>query len=175
MNQRIRHLFYLIILIVFDQLSKYWVRTSLMNEDPIVIIPKTLKLQYHENTGAVWGIMSGRVGFLALLTLVILALITFLYFKIPNEKKFNALKIIFVFITAGAIGNLIDRMFLKHVVDFIYFELIDFPLFNIADSYITVSSAILLLLAVFYYKDKDFEFMDRIFKKKIKDKPENNE
>jgi len=166
MKQRYRHLLYAIILIVLDQLSKLWVRNVLMNKEPIIIIPNVLKLQYHENTGAVWGIMSGKVGILAISTIFILLVLIFLYFKIPNGKKFNALKIIFVFIAAGAVGNMIDRIFLKHVVDFIYFELIDFPLFNIADSYVTMSSVLLLVLALFYYKDKDFEFLDHLFKKK---------
>ena len=57
---------------------------------------------------------------------------------------------------AGAIGNLIDRISLKYVVDFIYFELIDFPIFNIADCYLTVSSFLLIILAIFYYKENDF-------------------
>lgn len=168
MNQRLRHLFYVITLIGLDQLSKLWVRTVLMNKEPIIIIPDVFVLQYHENTGAVWGIMSGNVGLLALMTVLILIVITFIYFKIPNSKKYNALKIIFVFISAGAVGNMIDRIFLKHVVDFIYFEIIDFPLFNVADSYVTMSSAFLLILAIFYYKDKDFEFLDHLFKKKSK-------
>jgi len=166
MKQRYRHLLYVIILIVLDQLSKLWVRNVLMNKEPINIIPNVLKLQYHENTGAVWGIMSGNVGILAILTIFILLVLIFVYFKIPNGKKFNALKIIFVFIAAGAVGNMIDRIFLKHVVDFIYFVLIDFPLFNIADTYVTMSSVLLLILALFYYKDKDFEFLDHLFKKK---------
>jgi signal peptidase II len=139
-----------------------------MGKEPIVIIPKVLTLQYHENTGAVWGILSGNVEMLALMSLIILAVLTFFYLKIPNEKKYNALKIILVFIAAGAFGNMIDRICLKHVVDFIYFEIIDFPLFNVADSYVTVSSVLLIILSLFYYKDKDFEFLEHIFKKEEK-------
>jgi signal peptidase II len=166
MKQRIRHFIYFIILIALDQLTKYWVRTTLMGKEPIVLIPDVLKLQYHENTGAVWGIMSGNVEILAIVTLIILSFITFIYLKIPQDKKYNVMKVIFVFIAAGAVGNLIDRIFLKHVVDFIYFELIDFPLFNVADSYITVSCVLILVLFLFYYKDRDFEFLDELFKKK---------
>jgi len=67
---------------------------------------------------------------------------------------------------AGAVGNLIDRFYLRHEVDFIYFELIDFPLFNFADSCLTVASILLFILAIFYYKDEDFEFLNDLFKKK---------
>jgi signal peptidase II len=139
-----------------------------MNNDPLVIIPDVFILQYHENTGAVWGIMSGKVQLLSIFTFIILILIVFLYLKIPQGKRYNPLKLITVFIIAGAVGNLIDRIFLGHVVDFIYFELINFPLFNIADSYLTVSCVLLFLLAIFYYKDADFAFLDQIFGSKKK-------
>jgi signal peptidase II len=137
-----------------------------MNSDPFVIIPKVLNFQYHENNGAVWGILSGKVDFLKIFTIIILAVILFLYFKIPEGKKYNALKILAVFIVAGAVGNLIDRFYLGYVVDFIYFEIIDFPLFNFADSCLTVSSILLFVFALFYYKDEDFAFLDSAFRKK---------
>ncbi len=165
-GQRIKHLLLFIVLVIIDQLTKHWVRTGLMNREPIDIIPKVLNLQYTENTGAVWGIMSGKVTFLIIFTAVVLALIVFLYFKIPQGKKYNVLKLLVVFIIAGAIGNFIDRVLLGHVVDFIYFELINFPLFNVADSYLTVSSILLFILAIFYYKDDDFAFLEQLFKKK---------
>lgn len=174
MKQRIKHLIYFIILVAIDQGSKLWVKKDLMNQDPFVIIPEVFKLQYHENTGAVWGILSGKVDFLKIFTLIIFALIAFVYFKIPKDKKYNPLKVITVFILAGAVGNLIDRMYLGYVVDFIYFELIDFPLFNIADSYLVVASILLFILAIFYYKDEDFAFLENMFKRKkaVADKEE---
>lgn len=163
MKERLKHLILFIILTVIDQGTKLWVRSSLMNNDPFVIIPDVFSFQYHENTGAVWGIMSGKVQFLSVFTLIILGFIVFLYLKIPQDKKFNPMKLITVFIIAGAVGNLIDRVFLGYVVDFIYFELINFPLFNVADSYLTVSCILLFILALFYYKDSDFEFLDHLF------------
>lgn len=178
MKQKVRHFILFIILTAIDQGTKLWVRRTLMNNDPIEIIPDVFSLQYHENTGAVWGIMSGKVQFLSIFTFIILAFIVYLYYKIPADKKFNPMKLITVFIIAGAVGNLIDRVFLGYVVDFIYFELINFPLFNIADSYLTVSCIVLFLLALFYYKDTDFEFLDRLFpfqKKSIKKQEEASE
>ena len=168
MKQRIRHLIYFILLVGFDQLTKYWVKVTLMQNKPssIMIIPKVLKLEYVANEGAVWGLFSGSVEALALFSVIILAVITFFYFKIPEGKRYNALRIIIVFIAAGAVGNMIDRIFLKHVVDFIYFYIIDFPLFNVADCYVTVSAFLLVFLALFYYKDKDFEFLEHLFSKK---------
>ncbi len=166
MGQRIKHLLLFIILVAIDQLTKYWVRTDLISRNPIDIIPGVLNLQHTTNNGAVWGIMSGKVPFLIIFTMIVMVLIIFLYFKIPQAKKYNALKLLVVFIMAGAIGNFIDRIFLGHVIDFIYFELINFPLFNVADSYLTVSSVLLFILAIFYYKDDDFAFLEQLFKKK---------
>lgn len=168
MKGRLKHLILFVILVLIDQGSKFWVRASLMGNAPIVIIPDILVLQYHENTGAVWGILSGKVKFLTIFTLFVLLFILFIYFKIPEGRRYTAVRLIIVFIIAGAVGNLIDRAFLKYVVDFIYFEIINFPLFNFADTYLTVSSVLLLVLAIFYYKDEDFAFLDNILRIKKK-------
>lgn len=71
------------------------------------------------------------------------------------------MRIVLVFLSAGAIGNLIDRSVNKYVVDFLYFELIDFPIFNLADCYVTGAAAFLIILCLFYYKDEDFAFLNR--------------
>jgi lipoprotein signal peptidase len=170
MKEKIKHLILLIFLVGIDQVVKYWVRSSLMNHGPIIIIPnKILNLQFCKNTGAVWGILSDRIDFLRILTLMILVIILFLYFKIPNDKRHNLLKVLAVFIVAGAIGNMIDRFFLGYVTDFIYFEFIDFPLFNVADCYLTVSSILLVIVSLFYYKEADFAFLEETFGKKEKE------
>lgn len=168
MKDRFKHLILFVILVLIDQGSKLWVRTNLMGNAPIIIIPDILVLQYHENTGAVWGIMSGKVQFLTIFTFFVLLFILFVYFKIPEGRRYTAVRLIIVFIIAGAVGNLIDRAYLKYVVDFIYFEIINFPLFNFADTYLTVSSVLLLVLAVFYYKDDDFAFLDDLLRIKKK-------
>lgn len=168
MKQRIRHLIYFILLVGFDQATKYWARLTLKQDGPINIIPGVLKLQYHENTGAVWGIMTGKTSLLTVITVILSILLILMYFQIPKERRYLPIQIIWVFIIAGAMGNFIDRVTLKYVVDFIYFELIDFPIFNIADCYLTVSCFLLLILGIFYYKEADFEFIDNLFKRKGK-------
>lgn len=168
MKQRIRHLIYFILLVALDQATKYWARISLKEDGPISIIPGVLKLQYHENTGAVWGIMTDKTELLTVISLILSIFLIALYIKIPQNRRFQPIRIIWIFIMAGALGNLIDRFTLKYVVDFIYIELIDFPIFNLADNYLTLSSILLLILGIFYYKEEDFEFIDNIFKKKSK-------
>jgi signal peptidase II len=159
--KKLRHLFYIILLLGFDQFTKYLVVTNLKGKDPYKIIPGVLQFRYHENDGAVWGIMSGKIGFLVVLTLIIMTGMVFFYLKIPAVKHYDALRIVLIFIGAGAIGNFIDRILRNFVVDFIYFELIDFPIFNVADMYITCSAALLIILSIFYYKDEDFDFLSK--------------
>lgn len=159
--KKIVHFILLFLLIGLDQFTKYFAITQLKGKESIQIIPKVLQLYYHENTGAVWGIMSGKISILILTTTIIMVGMIALYFKLPQSKRYNLLRLILVFITAGAVGNLIDRCIHQYVVDFIYFELINFPIFNVADIYVTVSSILLVLLSIFYYKDEDFEFLSK--------------
>ncbi|MBQ3912045.1 MAG: signal peptidase II [Lachnospiraceae bacterium] len=147
------------VLIWLDQFTKAMAVRHLA-DGPFVIWDGVLKLVSHTNSGAVWGILSGKTLFLAIFTIIVLGLILYMFFKIDwQHKRLRAMKLILMFVTAGAIGNLIDRLALGYVIDFIYFELIDFPVFNVADIYITVSMILLLLLVLFFYKDEDYNLI----------------
>lgn len=159
-GRTIRHFIYLILLIALDQFTKHLAVVNLKGQEPIKLIPEVLHLQYLENDGAVFGLFSGNVTTLAIFTSVIIVLIIYFYMKLPGAKRYNIMRIILIFILAGAIGNLIDRVRVNYVIDFIYFTLIDFPIFNIADSYVTVATILFILLGIFYYKDEDFEFLE---------------
>ena len=144
-------------LILFDQWTKSLAVANLMNHDPFVIIPKVFQLRYLENRGAAFGMMQGQKTFFVISALVAVLGILYVYFKLPWEKRFHPLRVVGTFIAAGAIGNLIDRVALGYVVDFFYFELIDFPIFNVADIYVTCSTIILALLILFYYKEDELD------------------
>ena len=73
--------------------------------------------------------------------------------------RYLPLRLCAVGIIAGAWGNCIDRIRLNYVVDFLYFKLIDFPIFNVADCYVTVATAVLLFLVLKVYSDEDFEVL----------------
>ena len=94
-----------------------------------------------------------------LISVIILAVILYVLIKVPYQKMYTKLHITLVFIASGAIGNLIDRIRYDYVVDFLYFSLIDFPIFNVADIYVTLSSIILVILLLFVYKETDLEFL----------------
>ena len=64
---------------------------------------------------------------------------------------------VLIFFIAGAIGNLIDRICNKYVIDFLYFKLINFPIFNVADIYVTCAAFAMMALGLFYYKDEDID------------------
>ena len=152
-----------ILLILFDQWTKSLAVANLMNQEPFVIVKDVFQLRYLENRGAAFGMMQGQQTFFVISALIAVAIITYVYFKLPWEKRFHPLRAVVLFIAAGAVGNLIDRLVLGYVVDFFYFELIDFPIFNVADIYVTCPTIILALLILFYYKEDE---LDCLFPKK---------
>ncbi len=163
----VKMLISLLILIIIDQLTKIVVYTDLRPIGSIPLINGVLSLTYLENRGAAWGIMQGQIPVLSIITVIVLVLILYFYGRIPDEKRYFWFKLIMILIMAGAVGNLIDRIIRTFVVDFIYFELINFPIFNVADIYVTCGAALLIFVTLFVYKDdEDFAFIS--FKKKDK-------
>ncbi len=147
------------VLVAFDQWTKNLAVEHLKGQKDISLIPGVLCLHYLENRGAAFGIFQDQRTFLLILTAIILICVCYVLWRIPSDKKYNLLKLLCIMITAGGIGNLIDRVRLNYVVDFIYFSLIDFPVFNVADIYVTTSMFLLLILVLCYYKDEDFQFL----------------
>ena len=152
------HIVCCFLLVFFDQITKYWAR-EFLKEQPVAIVDGVFSFHYHENRGSVWGILQGKVDFLLLVSILLFFILVFVYIRMPKTKFYEPLIWIVVFITAGAIGNTIDRLFLGYVTDFIYFELINFPIFNIADCYITVCAFLTILLVFTRYKEDEFTFL----------------
>lgn len=157
-------LLFLIILVAIDQITKYAAVIKLKNQPAFNIIDGVLEFNYLENRGAAFGMLQNQKMFFVFVALVFLGVITYVLVKVPVEKKYNRIHILLVLIAAGAIGNMIDRLRLDYVVDFIYFVLINFPIFNVADIYVTFSTVILVIQVLFVYKDNDFDFIS--FKQK---------
>ncbi len=133
----------------------------LKGKDPIVLIRNVFELRYLENRGAAFGIMQGRAVLFVVVTLLVCAVIVYLYARIPFERKYRILRILMVFIAAGAVGNFIDRVTQNYVVDFFYISLINFPIFNVADICVTVSVIVLILVVIFKYKEDDLNEITR--------------
>ncbi len=144
-------------LILLDQWTKFLAVANLKAQEPFVILPGIFQLRYLENRGAAFGMMQGAKGFFVVMALLAVIAIAYLYFRLPWKKRFHPLRTVGLFIAAGAVGNLIDRLMLGYVVDFFYFELIDFPIFNVADIYVTCATILMALLILFYYKEEELE------------------
>ena len=139
-----------------DQYTKYLAVTHLM-EKPIPIVDGVFELHYLENRGAAFGMLQNKQWFFMIITVVLLVFIAKLYIELPRTKRVIPLRIAMIFITAGALGNMVDRIRLNYVIDFLYFKLIDFPIFNVADIYVTVSTFFVAFLILFYYKESEFD------------------
>ena len=150
-----------VLLVALDQWTKYLAVLFLKDQDPFVIIDGVFELHYLENRGAAFGIMQGQQVFFLVIALVVLLAVVYLFCKMSKDAKFVPLRLIAIAVLAGAWGNMIDRVKLDYVVDFFYFRLIDFPIFNVADCYVVIACILFVVLILFYYKDdKDFEFLN---------------
>ena len=152
------------LLTYFDQFTKYLAVFHLKGKPDIPILKDILVLQYLENKGAAFGMLQNQKIFFLLIEILILLVIGFALVKMPADKKYNLMHLTAVLVAGGAIGNMIDRVVQDYVVDFIYFVLINFPIFNVADIYVSLSTIALVFLLLFYYKENDLSFIS--FKQK---------
>ena len=148
------------VFIALDQITKYFAVVKLKDKPSVKLIEGVFELHYLENRGAAFGMLQGQKLFFVCITILILAAIVYVFIKLPCEKKYNKMNITLVLIASGAIGNFIDRIAHNYVIDFLYFSLINFPIFNVADIYVTLSAIYLSILLLFVYKDSDLEFLN---------------
>lgn len=148
-----------ILLVFIDQITKYFAMVYLKDNNAIKLIDGVFELNYLENRGAAFGMSKGQKLFFIFIAVVILSIILYVLIKAPNHKKYTKLHIALVLVASGAVGNMIDRIKLDYVVDLLYFSLINFPIFNVADIYVTVSAIVLIILLLFVYKENDLDFL----------------
>ena len=135
-------------LIAADLLTK--LAASKLGSREVVLIPGVLSLSYIEKHGAAFGIMQGRQWLLIVISAVIIAAAVVFCIRRIRDTRYRYLRVLTVFLVAGALGNMIDRIMLGYVRDFIYFKLIDFPVFNVADIYVTVSAVLILIWIILH-------------------------
>ncbi|MBV1758671.1 MAG: signal peptidase II [Dethiosulfatibacter sp.] len=141
------HILIVIILVAIDQITKIMAQQILMFSEPIVLINNFLQLNYVENRGAAFGILQDQRIFFVVMTIAVLGAIV--YYRYKNNKLTKLSRVIFDFIVAGAIGNLIDRIRLTYVIDFIdvnFWGFYDFPVFNFADVFLVCATILLSLM-----------------------------
>ena len=169
MNKQKKHLLIadflgLAALVLADQFTKYIAVIHLKDQPAIPIIDNVLELNYLENRGAAFGMLQNQKVFFVFVAILILTVIGYVLFKAPEKKKYTILHVLLVMIASGALGNMIDRLRFEYVVDFISFVLINFPIFNVADIYVTVATVALVILLLFVYQEDDLNFIS--FKQK---------
>lgn len=157
----VKALISIVLLTALDQLTKHLAVIYLKGKSSVYLIKDVFCFQYLENRGSAFSMMQNRQTFLIIFTVIVLALLVYVYIRIPDTPRMRPLRIVLIGIFAGALGNFIDRVRQGYVVDFCYFELINFPVFNVADIYVTISAIVLVILILFHYKDSDFDFLNR--------------
>jgi len=148
-KQYYKYLIYFpILIIILDQLTKFLIMHYMQFQQSISIIPKIFHLTYITNSGTFFGLMQGgnSNSLFIWLTIIILGAILYFYDQFNKTEK-----IVFSLIIGAAIGNLIDRIVHGHVIDFIDFRI--WPVFNVADIVISVS-VVFLMVYIFIKKGK---------------------
>jgi len=144
------------ILITLDQMVKIWAIANLQGQPARHLIQGFLHLTYVENTGAAFGILAGFGGaqfVLAAVKLIVLAAAVIYFAILPQQPRFTFIRIPLVMIFAGGVGNLIDRLRFGFVVDMFAFSFINFPVFNVADIFVTTGAILFLFIVMFIVKD----------------------
>ena len=143
-------LFYIIGIVVLtelDQITKALAEARLLGKPDFKIIGDAFVFSYLRNSGAAWGMLSGKINLFLVFTVIVMLIVTYVIINLPATRKYMPLLITCTLLVSGAVGNFIDR----------------------ADCYVTVSVALLIILILFVYKEDDFGFL------KLSKKGDNNE
>lgn len=143
-----------VIIVIIDQLSKLAV-VKFMDERNVQTIPLwegVFHLTSHRNAGAAFGILQGQKWFFVIVTLAVIAVIIYIIYRYEGHSDKKILLYGIAFLLGGAVGNLIDRVFIGEVIDFLDFRLINFAIFNVADVAINVGVGLLFLDTWFTYR-----------------------
>lgn len=152
-------------IIALDQITKELTIKYLSDGSSFPIFKNILELTYVQNQGMAWGLLQNKQLFFIIVTPIAVIGLIYLYLAPPFEKEYTFIRIPEVMLIGGAVGNLIDRLFRGEqfghgfVVDMIYVKAINFPVFNIADSFITVAFVILVFAVLFVYDEKEFDYI----------------
>jgi signal peptidase II len=146
-SRKLWYLFIATLVLAFDQFTKYWISVKLREGDEIDIIKGFFKLSYTENPGIAFGMLNnGNVKWL-LVSVSVAAIMVVVYYMMRTSASNTLLLWSLALLAAGICGNLIDRVRLGRVIDFIlvYYKDFQWPVFNIADTAITIGAALMAI------------------------------
>ncbi|MBO8155312.1 MAG: signal peptidase II [Bacillaceae bacterium] len=143
-----------LVIIALDQWTKWLIVKNMEIGDRITLIEHFLYITSHRNQGAAWGILQGQMWFFYIVTVIVLGVVIYYLQKYGKEQP--VLGVSLGLILGGAIGNFIDRLFRKEVVDFIdvYIFTYNYPIFNVADSALVVGVILIVILTFLDERNK---------------------
>jgi len=145
------------VLLALDLILKVWAQNNLSPFVTREFIPGFLGLTYLRNTGAAFGFLAeadwGR-WVLTIVKIILMAGLLWYYWRLPVDRKFWLLRVPIIFIVAGGIGNLWDRITLGYVRDMLAFGFINFPIFNLADVWVVIGCFSAAFVMLFLLKEK---------------------
>ena len=106
-----------------------------------------------------FGMLQNQKIFIVFMGVIFMLVLLFFLLKMPVTPKFRVIHVMVIFIISGGLGNILDRLRLDYVVDFISFVLINYPIFNVADIYVVCATIGLFIMFLFVLKEKDLEFL----------------
>lgn len=135
-----------------DQITKFLVVQNIPLFSQVDAIDGLFHLTYVQNTGAAFSLLQNQQWLFLLIFIVLTVAVVYDFWK--KSMPFTALeRWLIVFVYAGGLGNMIDRIRLGYVVDMIELEFMDFPVFNVADCFITCGCIALMLHLIFFNKE----------------------
>ena len=140
-----------VVIVAVDQFTKYLVVENIALHADVPLLPGVVQLTYAQNTGAAFSVLQGQQWLFALIFLIFTVAIIWAYWKkaLPFSK-FEWFCIAAIY--GGGLGNMIDRLRVGYVIDMIETQFINFPVFNVADSFITCGCIALLISLIFFNK-----------------------
>ena len=146
----------ILILVGADQLSKYLIDTTMFEGETIPLVSNFFHITYVKNRGIAFGLFQGKLDIIGVATIV--AIVAIAYFLYKERKKMSIIEQLgFIYILAGAIGNMIDRVFRGYVVDMIDFRGIWSYIFNLADVWINIGVIFIIVDQLFLKKRRKHE------------------
>ncbi|MDR2940454.1 MAG: signal peptidase II [Clostridiales bacterium] len=143
-------------LVAIDQFTKWLAFNNLKDIGSIYLIEGVFNFTFVENRGAAFGLLQGARWFFVISTIIIVSIIIYYYIKMPKTKTYNLARWCLVLILSGAAGNFIDRLLNGYVIDFLhatFIKFMNFPVFNLADTYVVVGALLLAVLVLFFIKE----------------------
>jgi signal peptidase II len=132
------------VLLLADRITKAWATNSLALGDPHPLLGNAIRLTRVHNTGGAFGVLAARPALFIAVSMVIAVAAVVVFVVLRGRRPLLRLSLVLVFV--GAVGNVIDRLSVGYVVDF--FEIVGFPVFNVADSCVTVGAILLVVYAL---------------------------